>query len=204
MADTVFAISRLVSEVTQRFVDESTGAAVSFGRREPTKQMNTTAQGRVVFVPGLDGKIGDFGAAKKPGQAWAESIGDAEIPRFLKTLRESATVYVWAWDSAAPNDELAQYVAFRRLLDATVRAILLSSVGTSSPNAVVEKKGLERVGDVNERSFGFEGRFQLLFDAPVPDTAYTTVTATGTFSAETDFPDGTIEADDPATVVPAA
>jgi hypothetical protein len=91
-----------------------------FGWREVAKQLETTT--RIVWVPGDDasGKAGEVATARFPGRT----------PRPLWTLRERFTCYIEARDTAAPEDERAQYVAARTLLDAWLGAVYDVAHGT--------------------------------------------------------------------------
>lgn len=173
---TVLALPLLVERVETLFAKDGTTANVVFGWREVAKQINqgTGRANRVVFEPGDSLALGDITAANQPGRN----------PRPIATLGELATVYVWAVDSTAPNDELKQYTAARLLFDAVVRAIHLCAVGHST---VADRIGYRItkprwVRDNPERAFGAEIAFTLALDAMIPDEPWTEPTA-GTIDA---------------------
>ena len=158
MSNTVLALSLVIEDVRQRFIDEGTQCNVSFGRREKSKQINQGPgrANRVVFEPSVDGKLGKYDAARYPGRN----------PRPLRTLKEWCTVYCWGWDGTKANDELAHYTQARLIHDAVIRAIYLSvqsGHGTfqlSDPMILVDKV---------EKVFGCELKFTLEVSAMIPD-----------------------------------
>lgn len=123
-----------------------------FGWREPARQPHAP---RIVWVPGDDesGDVGELGPARNPG-------GN---PRSLGTLHELVTVYIEAVDPSAHENEIAQYVAARLLLDAWLRAVYLTAHGAYS---------IERTQWVNtrkERRYGATLRVLLSVEAVIPD-----------------------------------
>lgn len=159
---TVFAVSLLYQDVVDRFADDELTANIVFGWREPAKQINQGPgrANRVCFVPGVDGKAGDYGPARFPG-----TRNDGS-PRHLATFHELVSVYVWAFDGDAPNDELKQYEACRDLHDSVVRAIYLSpnvkprQMALSDPKWLVDRK---------ERRFGVELVFTIEIEGAIVD-----------------------------------
>lgn len=152
MADTL-ALSYLVANVEA----EIPTTAFAFGWREPTKQTNQGAgrANRILFVPGDDesGDMGKDAPARSPGRN----------PRPLATVLELFTVYVWAYDPTAPENELKQYEAARFLYDAFRRAMYRAARGTIA----VEKQGWQTKS--KERRFGAEIRVLCSVQAMIPD-----------------------------------
>ena len=171
MTDTL-ALEQVFNDVRARFASESPGVSVVFGWREPTKQLNqgTGTANRIVFEPGRDKKAGTYTKPRRPGQN----------PRPLKTLVEFATVYVWAYDSDAPNDEMLQWKACRLLHDSVIRAVELSARGANA-NLPVVYSDPEWLGP-NERRHGAELRFTLQLESQIPDVPLTEVLAGGEIS----------------------
>lgn len=129
---------------------------VAFGDREVTKQINqgTGRANRVVFAPGDDGgNLGGYGPPAKIGRN----------PRHLWEWQLTARVYVWAYDGAAPNDELAQWCAAVELHDRVIEAI------HSCPGmpGFYRLSAPRRVGAPIERKFGYELVFLLELDQAV-------------------------------------
>lgn len=152
--------------------------SVSWGHREATKQTNQGLgrANRVIFEPGKDKKIGTYEPPRRPG-------GN---PRALFRLREFVKIRIWAADTTAPNDELAQYKAVMALHGQVVRALYLAGHGTftlQDPEWVLK--------DI-ERPFGMEMFVILSVDHPLYDAINEEVFATyevENFLSET--PDGT-------------
>lgn len=156
----VFALTKLFDDVVARFALDA--AALDppvdpvpnlFGWRKPTEQMRTSH--RIAWVPGDDesGDLGTIDGARFPGRN----------PRPLATLVEVFTVYIEAFDIAAPNDEQAQYQATRELFDAWYRAVYLAARGTFS---------IQRSSWLTERTVSRRGgalRVLCTIDAMVPD-----------------------------------
>jgi hypothetical protein len=158
----VYALPFIFDAVKARFFTEKVGCALVFGRREKTKQTNqgTGRANRVVFEPSVDGKLGQYAPARSPGRN----------PRPLATMLEQCTVYVWAFDGDAPNNERRQYEAVHQLHDAVVRAIYRAGYGT------FELSDPEWVSPENpERPFGAEWKFTLTVQSMIPDSAWQTV-----------------------------
>lgn len=91
-------------------------AEVVFGEREVAKQINQgPGRGnRVVFAPGDEsGGLGAYEGPVKPGRN----------PRSLWDWVLLFRVYIWAYDGAKPEDELAQWAAVVELHDLVVEAI---------------------------------------------------------------------------------
>lgn len=160
--DLTFAGEAVFQDVKQLFADEGATASVIFGRREPTKQINqgTGRANRVVFVPGVAGKLGSYSAARNPNRN----------PRPLATLLENFTVYCWGYDGANPRDELLQYKAVHLVHDQVIRAIYLSS---RSGHGTVEWTDPQVVNDEKvELRFGMEWQFTLTVQSMIPDTSW--------------------------------
>lgn len=159
-----FALRLLFQDVKDRFALEGPTANVVFGKREPAKQINQGPgrANRVVFVPGDPaGKAGKYEGAKIARVPLAE-----RRIRSLGTLRELATVYCWAYDFDAPNDEAAQYEAARTLHDYVVRAIYRSpNVGHGSYTLLSPGWAQKST----ERKFGAELFFLIEFEARILD-----------------------------------
>lgn len=156
----LFAIPHLIEGIKDQFAEDGNTAAVLFGFKEPAKQINQGLgqANRVVFVPGVDMKGGDYGPPRYP-------YGNS---RPLVQWDEQFTVSVWARD---PNDqtELAQYEACRRLHDETVRAIYLKAHGT------FEISDPEWIKPEIEVTFGYALRFTLMVQAPILDEPFPVV-----------------------------
>lgn len=161
MADTL-ALSKLVADVEAYFAGAGATTAFAFGWREPTKQTNqgTGRANRILFVPGDDSSedadLGKDAPARNPGRN----------PRPLATLLESFTVYVWARDASAPENELKQYEACRFLYDAWRAAMYHAARGTIT----IEKQAW--CTKSKERRFGAEIRAVCTVQAMIPDTPW--------------------------------
>lgn len=158
---TVFALTTLYSKVKQVFVDEVLDAKFSFGKREPTKQVNQGPgrANRVVFVPGIDGSVGKYDAAREPGRN----------PRPIMSLMETAQIYIWAYDPSGPNDEEKQYEAVRLLHDWVVLALYRAGRGW------ISLSNPKWVDDKVERRFGAEMVVTVEVRSPIPDTPWQVV-----------------------------
>ncbi len=179
----VFALSTLVEDVRAQFTADELTANIAFGWREPAKAINQGVGGanRVLFVPGVDGKVGQYAPPRNPGRN----------PRPLRTLLEQATVLCWAVDTSAPNDELAQYEAARTLHDQVVRAIYLSpNVGHGS----FDISDPQWVASSTEKRFGAEIKFTLTVQAAITDELLPVVDPPAT--AETDITTGFVAGDE--------
>jgi hypothetical protein len=171
----------LVDAVQERLSTSLPLVKVSFGWREPNKQVNqgTGGAARVVFVPG-DGtnaqKAGEFRGARNAGMN----------PRPLATFVETLTVLCWAFDATDPNNERHQYRAARLLTDAVVVAIQLAWRGEAAnlPGVSVGLTDPEWVLKDVERRFGCELRFRVTVESLVLDTEdYAEQLAKGLFGA---------------------
>ncbi|WP_437647862.1 hypothetical protein [Sorangium sp. So ce362] len=146
----------LYRHVKARLASAEVTAEVLFGRREPAKQTNQGAgrANRVVFVPGDDGgSLGGYDAPVKPGRN----------PRSLWDWMFVGRVYVWAYDPAAPNDEVAQWESLVELHDFVLEAIHSYTAGFYLPSA-------PRLLGTTERRFGEEVVFLLEHRQPVVAT----------------------------------
>lgn len=161
MADTL-ALSKLVADVEAYFDAAAATTVFAFGWREPTKQTNQGPgrANRILFVPGDDsGEDADMGKdapARNPGRN----------PRPIGTLVESFTVYVWAYDGTAPENELKQYEAARFLYDAWRAAMYHAARGTFT----IEKQAWRTKS--KERRLGAEIRALCTVQAMIPDTPW--------------------------------
>lgn len=154
----IFATELIFADVRAQLAADGLTANFVFGRREAPKQVNQGPgrANRVVFEPGKRGSLGAFAPPKYPGRA----------PRPLLTLKEAITVYCWAHDPSAPNDELVQYTAARDLLDSVLRAIYLSPNAGHGAFSVSDPY---IVGDKIERVYSYELAFTLTVDAAILD-----------------------------------
>lgn len=183
MSDTL-ALEALYDAVVLRFADESLAPSVehAFGWREPPRK---TGGRRIVWVPGDDGDLGELAAPRAPGRN----------PRPLWTIHELATVYVEAFDTSAPESEIAQYRAVRLLFDAWLRAVYLAAHGTVR---VVSMRYVDETA--NARRAGAAICAVIAIDAMVPDVELQTVTAASTTTVtvpdDTD-PDSVTTTEDP-------
>lgn len=78
----------------------------AFGWREPSHRSGNL---RILFVPGIDGDLGELVAPRMTGHN----------PRAAADLVEGFTVYIEARDVTTPTDERKQYTAARLLFDRT-------------------------------------------------------------------------------------
>lgn len=182
---TTSALGYIFEELKTALADTST--SVVFGRREAPKQIN---QGfgtcnRVVVDPSVGKSAGKFAPPKYPGRN----------PRPLGAFVAMATIYVWAFDSSAPMDELLQYEAVTALqarVFAAIRNALHRKVVTSRAlHGWFEMSDPQWVGEKIERGRGDEWAFTLsvhedIFDAP----AGVATNVTGEFETELTGPDG--------------
>jgi hypothetical protein len=107
--------------VAKAFEDMPHTAMVAFGSREKARQINQgggTAN-RVVIEPLEGDVVGELLPPRGPGAN----------PLRTATLRSSATVYVWGYDSSAPTNEAMQYRAARELLRHVVSALWSEAAG---------------------------------------------------------------------------
>jgi len=119
---------------------------------------------RVVWEPGDDGLLGELAPARGPG-------GN---PRSLYTLNEACAVYLEAvdeTDAATAENERAQYIAARLLLDAFLRALYITSHGR------VSLSDPRWVDKDNVRRYGATIRIVFALGAQVPDALQTTAYA---------------------------
>lgn len=155
MADT-WALPKLFDDVVARFLAEGLAVPNLFGWREPTKKIEPGK--RIVWYPGdPQGDLGELGPARYPGRN----------SRPLATLYELFTVEITTNDSAAPENERAQYLAVRALFDSWYRAVHLAAVGTFkiiSNEWVITKK---------ERRHGACIRVVASIEAMIPDAEIT-------------------------------
>lgn len=157
----------LYDDVVERFATESPTVKIDFGWKAPAKQVNQGEGGasRVVFVPGAEGKIGQYNGARRAGRN----------PRPLATLVERLTVYVWAFDGSDPHDDRTQYRAAKLLHNAVVRAIQLSMRSGSLANLPASGVAFEEptwILSKVERRFGAELKFGVNVEEMIPDVAY--------------------------------
>ncbi len=158
----VLALDVLHQAVVARFAAEASPPEQPFGWREPAKKL---AGRRIVWVPGDDGALGELAPARHPGRN----------PRSLGTIHELVTVYVEAFDVTAPENEKAQYIAVRLLLDAFLKAVYLAAHGT------YRVRSMRWVTETaNARRAGAAVRVVLDVDAMVPDVEAPTITGGST------------------------
>lgn len=152
-------------------------AIVDMGWRKDVQQVNEgdgTAN-RIVIQPGTpDGDAGELAAPREVGYGlrtiWppptnaAPQSPDDVVGRELDDWAERATVYVWAVDATAPEDDRRQYVAVRGLLQWFRRAAQYAA------RAAVEVGALRWVNIANvERQYGRELQLDLTLHAPIFD-----------------------------------
>jgi len=170
----VLAVPVLFEAVKQIFTDEGVSTTLVFGRREPARQVNQGPGGanRIVFSPGADGKLGEYGPVVRPGRN----------PRSLGTLNDFVTVYCWGYDATQPQNDIAHYEAARLLHDVIFRALHIASHTTCKCN--IKLSDPVWVQDKIEKNFGYELKFTLTIPSTIPDEAYTTVMATPVLTTE--------------------
>jgi hypothetical protein len=129
-----------------------------FGWKEPDKKIEGMVRSKITFVPGdTGGKLGKLGMAKYPGESGTKA-------RPLGSLGELFTIYVFAFDRASPESEIAQYNACRLLWDDLYAAMWRVYHGHFSiDDLVYSHKTLERKS-------GCEIRALLNVIVPLPDT----------------------------------
>jgi hypothetical protein len=143
------ALPALIRGVEAFFSTYQVEASVRFGWNERARQDNQSPTGanRVVFVPG-EATPPDVLRPQRAGVL--DQIGeqndlqDNPSERNLLWFHTLTTVYVWGVDSKAPQDELGNFKATRRLFRWTLRAI---------KNAVDPETG-DLVGFANIESWG--------------------------------------------------
>lgn len=156
-------------------------ATVTLGWHEDAQQVNEgpgTAN-RIVVQPGdPSGGAGALEAPRqigpgptaiwppKPASGIDKQSPDDVVARELADWAESATVFVWACDPAAPEDDRRQYIATRALLQWFLRA------ATNTARAAFEHGKLEWVNAKNtERQYGRELALEITYHAPLFDVA---------------------------------
>jgi hypothetical protein len=110
------SLVQLVQHTKTKLTALGVTAEVAFGEREVAKQINQGPgrANRVVFAPGDDsGNLGSYEGPVKPGRN----------PRSLWDWMLLFRVYVWAYDSSKPEDELVQWAAVVELHDVVMEAI---------------------------------------------------------------------------------
>ncbi|WP_437279344.1 hypothetical protein WME90_01950 [Sorangium sp. So ce375] len=146
----------LYRHVRDHLANAQVTAEVVFGRREIGKQINQGANraNRVVFAPGDEG--GSIGGYEPP-------VKTGRNPRSLWDWMFVGRVYVWAYDPAAPNDEVANWESLVELHDFVLEAIHSYAAGFYRPSA-------PRLLGTTERRFGEEVVFLLESRQPVVAT----------------------------------
>lgn len=154
-------------------------AVVELGWRKDTQQVNEgdgTAN-RIIIQPGTpDGDAGELAAPRQVGPglrtAWPPPTDenpqspDDLVGRALDDWAERATVYVWAVDATAPEDDRRQYVAARCLLQWFRRAARYAA------RQACEVGAIRWVNIANvERQYGRELQLDLTLHAPILDLA---------------------------------
>ena len=154
---------------------------VAMGWRDRFEQINEgdgTAN-RVIIQPGDPrGAAGELGEPRQAGQGprtvWppppeggsgAQPLSDY-VGRELSDWAEEATIYIWAVDTVAPEDDRRQYIAVRTLLQWVRRA--LQNIG----RAALQVGSLEwvNIGNV-EKQYGRELALSVTYHAPLFDLA---------------------------------
>lgn len=166
--DPILAVPILYRDVQAVFAEDyADGGEISpvvfdFGWTKEARQDNQapTTGNRIVFVPGddKDGRAGDDVAARWPGD---------EFERPIANLDEVFTVYLWAYDSEAPEGpdyELFQYTAARLLYDAFRRACYLKARQTFKITAIKWQTDNRKL-----RAKGAELRLVCSIQCKVPD-----------------------------------
>jgi hypothetical protein len=153
----VFALENLFDLVVQRFADEGTLIANTFGWKEPVRQ--STETNRIIWVPGdTSGSLGDIVGPRYPGGLPA---------RPLAMLNELFTCWIVGANPSDPNSDRAQYNATRLNYDAWMRAVYLAAYGTylikSSTWDIARKEG----------RFGAMIKVVGMVQAVIPDTPLT-------------------------------
>lgn len=163
MRDVVDLYQALVTE----FATASATTQVVFGNREKYKQINqgTGTANRVVIEPTQGDAVGDFLPPRMPGAN----------PIRVGQLRPTLTIYVWGYDSTAPNDASLQYRAARDLFRKVVS--VLHSLGAGE----VQVSRVMRVRPEQQISHGEEWKFLVTMiddlEAITSDAAVTTTDA---------------------------
>ncbi|MDX6479505.1 MAG: hypothetical protein QOG85_15 [Gaiellaceae bacterium] len=182
-------IERLMTSVREYLVAAGVTAEVGFGSRALTSQTNQGPgrANRIVFLP-YEPRSGAAGKLSEPAQVGPRDVMSGTDPtvkvgeiRALADWQRDMIVSVWAYDGAAPNDELAQEIALEQLVEATIRAVHHTGFATielGAINAIVQ----------GERKFGRENRMGLrlthpLYDAP-QDVGYPKPIITKTIQTE--------------------
>lgn len=168
-------------------------ATCLLGWREKQQQINEgdgTAN-RVIVQPGDDaGRAGELGDPRQVGYGprtvyppvkTADENVDDVVPRELADWAERATVYIWACDPAAPEDDRRQYIAARALLQSVRQALQFTGRNSVEVGAMTWVKSED-----TERQYGRELALEIVYHAPLFDTADelvhpTSVEVTGSF-----------------------
>lgn len=173
----VTGLPAFVDGVSSYLAAAGVSAVVEFGWRKNVQQVNEgdgTAN-RIVIQPGTpDGDAGELAPPREVGYGlrtvWppptdaAPQSPDDVVGRELDDWAERATVYVWAVDATAPEDDRRQYVAVRALLQWFRRAAQYAA------RAAVEVGALRWVNIANvERQYGRELQLELTLHAPIFD-----------------------------------
>lgn len=165
-------LKHLVDGIKAHLTAHAVTAVVAVGARELARQDNQGPgrANRIVIVP-YDPKSGDAGTLAEP-----ELVGDRDIydedgvdpevrlgtTRALADWQRPILVSVWAFDAAAPEDELLQEVALEDLLEAAIRAFHHVGLADVAPGKI------SRVVPTT-RHFGAEARFITRFTSPIYD-----------------------------------
>jgi hypothetical protein len=173
----VTGLPAFVDAVASYLQSNGVSAVVELGWRKDVQQVNEgdgTAN-RIVIQPGTpDGDAGGLEAPRQVGYGlrteWPPPT-DAEpqspddvVGRELDDWAERATVYVWAVDATAPEDDRRQYVAVRCLLQWFRRAAQYAA------RAALDVGALHWVNIANvERQYGRELQLDLTLHAPLFD-----------------------------------
>lgn len=159
----------LVLGVRSYLTDAGVTAFVGCGFRELPKQSNQGEGGgnRIVFLASEEnGNAGRIVSVRDPGTRTIHDPDDDTIvigeTRSLGDWDRSVVLSVWAHDSTAPRDELAQQVAVERLLEWAKRGVDRVGFADIAWGAV-------RAIDTKENTLGAELRVGLTFSSPIYD-----------------------------------
>jgi len=177
----ITGLPKFVDDIASFLEANGVTATVVLGWREKFGQVNEgegTAN-RIVVQPGdPSGGAGELGAPRQigpgPRTTWppAPASGDDKqspddvVGRELADWAENATVYIWACDSTAPEDDRRQYIAVRALLQSFLRA------ACNTARAAFSHGKLDWVDAQNtERQYGRELALEITYHAPLFDIA---------------------------------
>jgi hypothetical protein len=173
----ITGLPAFVDAVASYLSSNGVSAVVELGWRKDLQQINEgegTAN-RIIVQPGTpDGDAGELAAPREvgyglrtqwppPSSANPQSPDDV-VGRELDDWAERATVFVWAVDATAPEDDRRQYIAIRCLLQWFRRAARYAA------REACEVGALHWVNIANvERQYGRELQLDLTLHAPIFD-----------------------------------